>query len=187
MLTWITFFVGVVISYALGYLFSLEVFTFGEYSIIFIVALVVIIAINALTAIVCTKFLPDKCFDISKKFYKTGEKEYSFYNKIKIKLWKDRIAEWGKLNGFSKKNIENPKDPEYIKKFIFECNKGYLTHLISIFTTALILMVVPKSLILPMALPMFITSFLLNYGPLMILRYNSYRLQKLLKFTERKK
>ena len=187
MLTWITFFVGVAISYSLGCIFALDFVSLGGYCLIYLVSLMIIIAINAITAILCAKLLPNKCFNISSKFYTPGEKEYSFYNKIKIKLWKDKVAEWGKLAGFSKKNVENPKDPEYIKNFIFECNKGFLNHLLSLFTATIIFIVVPKPLILPMALPMFITSALLNYAPMIILRYNAYRLLKLLKYAERKK
>ena len=97
------------------------------------------------------------------------------------------MLEWGKLNGFSKSKVEQPKEPEYIKRFILECNKGYLTHLTGIFASLVVFVCVPKCLIWSMALPMFMTAFVLNLSFVFILRYNVNRLKVLLAFTERKK
>lgn len=185
MISWIIFMVGVVLSIGLGYVVNLSILAFWQVLVIFIVALVVLIALNAVCAIISAKVLPDKVYNSQNKFFIPGKAEIKFYNRLSIKKWKDKTAEWGKLNGFSKKNIENPKDPQYIKKFILECNKGYLGHFSSIIVSTLVLICVPKCLILPMALPMFITAFLLNYIPIMILRYNVSRLNSLLRFAER--
>lgn len=185
MISWIIFFIGVVTSIVLGYLTNLTTFVFWEILVIFIASLAILLLLNAICAILCSKLLPDKLFNREKKFFTPSKRECNLYNKLKIKKWKDKTVEWGKLNGFSKKNIENPKDPEYIKKFILECNKGYLTHLLSLFVAGFLFLCVPKSLILSMALPMFITSFIINLMPIAILRYNTNRLNTLLKFTER--
>ena len=183
MISWIIFFTGVVASVGLGFLANHQTMPFWQVLVIFVVALIILLVINAICALVCSKWLPKKFYNSKSKFYNPNKSEIDFYNKLQIKKWKDKTLEWGKLNGFSKSKIENPKDPEYIQKFILECNKGYLGHLISIFASLFILLCVPKTLILPMALPMFITSFLINYLSVAILRFNVARLNTLLKFV----
>ena len=185
MISYLIFIIGVIFSIGLGYIFNINTFTFWQILLIFITALAILLIINALSALICSKWLPNKIFNNKSKFFTPSKTECKFYNKLNIKNWKDRTIEWGKLNGFSKKKIENPKDPEYIKKFILECNKGYLTHFTSIIISLLLFICVPKTLILPMALPMYITCFILNYIPIIILRYNTNRLNTLLRFAER--
>lgn len=187
MISWIVFIVGALVSINLGYFLNLQVFAFWEVLVIFVVALVILIAVNAVCALFCCKWLPNRLYNPNSKFFTPGRCEYNFYLKIKIKAWKDKTLEWGKLNGFSKSKVEQPKEPAYIKRFILECNKGYLTHLTGILVSVVVFFCVPKSLIWVMALPMFITAVLLNLISLFILRYNVNRLKVLLAFVERKK
>ena len=183
MISWIIFILGTIVSTTLGFIVNKPSFTIWQILFIFVIALIILVCLNAICAIICAKILPNKMYN--NKIFIPGKKEITLYNKLNIKAWKDKTIEWGKLNGFSKSKIENPKDPEYIKKFILECKKGFLGHFTSLFFAGFIFLFVPKSLVLPMALPMFITSFILNYIPIMILRYNSHRLSTLLRFLER--
>ena len=187
MISWIIFFIGCFISFSLSYITHLNSFSFMQITLIFTVELIIIILLNTICAILIAKWLPDEIFNNKFKLFQPGKKEMALYNKLNIKAWKDKTIEWGKLNGFSKSTIENPKDPEYIKNFILECNKGFLVHFSSLFFAGFIFIFVPKSFVLPMALPMFITSFILNLLPITILRYNSHRLNTLLRFLERNK
>ena len=187
MISWIIFLIGVIVSISLGYFTNVNIFEFWEIVIIFIVALVILILLNAICAIVCSKWLPNKLYNAESKFFSPNKKEYNFYIKLGVKVWKDKTIEWGKLNGFSKSKIEEPKSPEYINRFILECNKGYLSHLTSLFIATFIFLCVPKTLIFTMALPMFITSFILNSIPIIILRYNIVRLKILLLYSQRNK
>ena len=183
MISWIIFILGTIVSTTLGYFCCKPSFAIWQILIIFIIALIILVCLNAICAIICAKILPNKMYN--NKMFNPGKKEIALYNKLNIKAWKDKTIEWGKLNGFSKSRIENPKDPEYVKKFILECNKGFLGHFTSLFIAGFIFLCVPKPLVLPMALPMFITSFILNLLPITILRYNSHRLSTLLRFIER--
>lgn len=187
MISWITFILGVIVSLGLGYFTSMDIFAFWEVLVIFLVALVIMVLVNAFFALLCSKWLPNKLYNPDSKFFTPSKREYNFYLKIKIKTWKDKMLEWGKLNGFSKSKVEQPKEPEYIKRFILECNKGYLTHLTGIFASLVVFVCVPQCLIWSMALPMFMTAFVLNLSFVFILRYNVNRLKVLLAFTERKK
>lgn len=187
MISWIIFIIGVLLSISLGYLCNVDTFDFLQILLIFIVALAILLVLNALCAIICCKLIPNKFFNQECKFFIPSKFEYRLYKKLGVKKWKDLTPEWGTLNGFSKSKVENPKDRTYIKKFILECNKGYLDHLVSLFVPAILILCVPKSLILTMALPMLITNFLLNAIPIVILRFNVERLLTLLRFVERKK
>jgi len=187
MISWIIFILGVISSISLGYFTNMDNFAFWQFIVIFVTALAILLVLNAICALICSKVLPNKLFNNQSKFFTPGKFEYNLYKKLGVRTWKDKTAEWGKLNGFSKNKIEEPKNPEYIKRFILECNKGYLTHLSSILLSIILFFCVPKVLVLPMALPMFVTSFLLNSIPIAILRYNVVRLKTLLLYAERKK
>ena len=187
MISWIIFIIGSFISISLSYLTSLNSFSFMQIILFFTIELIIIILLNTLCALFFAKWLPDELFNKKFKLFNPGKKEIALYNKLHIKNWKDHTVEWGKLNGFSKSKIENPKDPEYVKKFIMECNKGFLAHFTSLFVAGFIFVFVPDVFIFTMALPMFITSLVLNLLPILILRYNTHRLNTLLRFLERNK
>ena len=102
--------------------------TAAWYYIIILVALCTALqfALDGIIAIVINK-MPDKLFGAENPLYNVSEFEKTLYKKIKVRSWKDKVWELGGLGGFSKKNLSNPSSPEYIEKFIIECNKGVLT------------------------------------------------------------
>lgn len=185
MITIIIFLVSVVGIYALNLLVFMDSMSIADISLVYAIALVGIIAINAIVAIVCAKLIPDKAYLKDNKLFTSSKKECKFYERIGIKKWKDRILELGKLNNFRKNKIDSPNDPEYVKKFIAENNKGFMTHFVSIILGIPFIFLLPIKFWLPMTLPLCIASFILNVMPLFILRYNMPRLKVLLKFSER--
>ena len=185
MISLIIFFIGVVVTYLTSYLVLGASVGYGHITWICAVAIIGMIAINGLVATVCSKWLPNKWFLGNKKFYTASKKECIFYEKIGIKKWKDRTIELGILNGFRKNKLNEPNNPEYIKRFILENNKGFLTHFVSLFVSAAYVFIMPIKFWLPTALPIAITSILINIMPVMILRYNMPRLQALYKFATR--
>ena len=121
--------------------------------------------------------MPNKWFEIDNKFYNVSNGERKFYEKIKIRKWKDKVWELGGLGGFSKKHLLSNNDKEYIKRFIIESNKGVLTHIIGCFIGfALIPIYLPFSCILSVSLPIAIVNLFLNLPSLFILRYNTPKL-----------
>ena len=185
MISLIIFGIGVVVTYISSYLTLGKSVGFGHITWICAVAILGMMAINGIAAIVCSKLLPNKCFEGNKKFYTASKKECKFYEKLGVKKWKDRTIELGALNGFRKNKLNDPNNPEYIKRFILENNKGYLTHFVSIIASALAVFIMPIKFWLPTALPIAITSIIINIMPLIILKYNMPRLQTLLKFATR--
>ena len=178
------------INFIIIYIFNLFLFlgSYGLFGVTLIVvgSVIVMIAMNGLIAIICCKILPDSWFSDKFRIYRTSKKECRFYEKIGIKHWKDKTAELGSLNGFRKNKLAKPEEPEYIKRFILETNKGFLTHFISLFISFLAIFLLPSKFWLPLGLPIALTSFVLNLIPVTILRYNMPRLQVMLKYSERK-
>ena len=80
----------------------------------------------------------------------------------------------------------NFDDPEYVKQFILETNKGFVDHFISIIASVIVAFVMPKKFWFALSIPVAITSVILNLISVVVLRYNMPRLRTLLKFAERK-
>ncbi len=130
--------------------------------------------------------MPDRWFGVDNPHYSVSEAEKKLYKKLRVRRWKDRVWELGGLGGFSKKFLKEPDSPEYIEKFIIECNKGVLTHRLSYpigFLTMLTLL--PRGA-WSIALPVAIVNLFLNVLPTLVLRYNTPKLQSMLKRMKKK-
>lgn len=186
MLTYIIFLGLVSLTYVFNLVYFWSDLTFGYITMAMICSVVVEIANSGLWAILVCKILPDKWFSHEIKFFNVSKKEYNFYvNVFKIKSWKDKVLDLGNLNGFQKKNMEDTNNTEYLKRFIVECNSGFIEHIFSIITGSLVIFLYPKTLILTMGLPTIIINLIINSMSIMILRFNVPRLQTALKFAER--
>lgn len=130
--------------------------------------------------------LPEKWFTYKVNFHKVGKKECKFYEKAGIKLWKDHIIELGMFTAFSKKHVSNPDSPEYIERFILESNYGVWIHFTGIFIGLAIIPFYPEDLLLWMSLPAAVINGIMNLFPMMILRYNLPRLERMRVLAEKK-
>ena len=142
-------------------------------------------ALDGFIAIIINK-MPDKLFDAENSLYNVSEFEKTLYKRIKVRSWKDKVWELGGLGGFSKKKLKNPDDPEYIEKFIIECNKGMVTHRLAYPIGFLAMLTFPNICALTIALPIAIVNLFLNVLPTLALRYNTPMLASLLKRLKRK-
>lgn len=136
-------------------------------------------ALDGLVAIIINK-MPDKLFAVDNPLYTVSDAEINFYRKIKVRSWKDKVWELGGLGGFSKKNLTNPGSPEYIEKFIIECNKGVLTHRLSYLIGFLPMLLIRNACALTIALPVAIVNLFLNILPTLVLRYNTPKMKMML-------
>ena len=131
--------------------------------------------VDAMVAI-STRMLPKNWFSPFKRIYKVKEKERKFYDKLKIRSWKDRIPETGQyLVGFSKTKLESMTDNEYVKKFMRETVYAEVMHALSIPLSFLTAFIYPK-LFLLCGLPMIIGNIIMQALPVMVQRYNRYKL-----------
>ncbi len=141
-------------------------------------------ALDGLIAIIINK-IPDMLFGVSNPLYNVSEFEKKLYKKLKVRNWKDKVWELGGLGGFSKKNLAIPNNPEYIEKFIIECNKGVLTHRLSYPIGFLPMLVIPNVCAFSIAFPVAMVNLFLNILPTLVLRYNTPKLHAMLKRISR--
>ena len=163
----------------------------GNYSLIQIIIFVllqpvIMVAWDGLGAFIVHWVLPGKWFSSDSNFIDVGKKECRFYELLGIKKWKDHVLELGFLGGFSKKKVDDPKDPEYIKLFIQECNVGSVVHLVNLIQAFPILLIFPRNFSLYFVLFACIINAFLSILPMMVLRYNIPRLRRLLVILEKK-
>lgn len=149
-----------------------------------LIAVVSTIIIDGICAFV-SAHLPDKIFERDRKIYSAGKKEIKFYECLKIKKWKDKVWELGKLNSFSKQKIEQPKNIEYLDKFVMESKKGIMGHLFSMILAIIVVLFMPSPAKFTIAIPVFVINIFMNLPSFMILRYNLPKLKTLIKFNKR--
>ena len=128
-------------------------------------------AIDGLFAIIINK-LPNKWFGMDKKCFEVSKQSQKFYEKLKIRKWKDKVWELGGLGGFRKNKINEPDNPEYIERFIIESNKGIVTHRIGYFVGFLGVFLFPLKFAFVIGVPVAVVNLFLNILPTMVLRYN---------------
>ena len=133
-------------------------------------AILAVVVVDALTATLC-RLLPGKCANPEKKVFNVSNKEKRFYEKLKIRKWKDLVPEIGQFTGFRKNQIVDPKSVEYLDRFLAEICYGEIGHIVSVFTGFWI----------SIALSVAVINALMNLPSLFILRYNSYKLKILRK------
>ena len=141
-------------------------------------------ALDGFIAVIIHK-LPDSLFAVSNPLYTVSEFEKVLYKKLKVRNWKDKVWELGGLGGFSKKKLATPNSPEYIEKFLIECNKGVLTHRLSYPVGFLPMLIIPHICAFTVAFPVAVVNLFLNILPTVVLRYNTPKLQTMLKRMNR--
>jgi len=142
-------------------------------------------ALDGFIAILINK-MPNKWFGLDKTAYNVSRREQELYKKLKVRRWKDRVWELGGLGGFSKKSLKEPTNPEYIERFIIECNKGVLTHRLSYPIGFFAMLTLSGICSLTIALPVAFVNMFLNVLPTLVLRYNTPKLHSVLTRMKRK-
>lgn len=139
-------------------------------------AVVIEIAIDGLAATVA-RLLPRRFADHTKKQFVVSPKEKKLYEKLKIRAWKDKIPEIGHFTGFRKNKLADPKSVEYVERFLYESCYGELGHFWALFLGFAVLLLFPISKAwIALGIPVAIVNFVLNLFPILVLRYNSYKL-----------
>ncbi len=129
--------------------------------------------------------MPDKWFGVDNPHYRVSKRERELYRRLGVKRWKDKVWELGGLGGFSKKTLKEPSNPEYIERFIIECNKGVLTHRLSYPAGFLAMLTVFNVCSFTIALPVALVNLFLNILPTVALRYNTPMLKTVLNGLKR--
>ena len=141
-------------------------------------------AVDAIIAIVVEHF-PNKWFNPDKKIFNVGKCERKFLDFIRTRKWKDHVWELGGLGGFSKKNVKEISNSQYITQFLVESNKGIVIHYVSVIIGFLNIFVLPFEFLWSISIPVAIVNAFLNMLSICVLRYNIPKLKVALKRASR--
>ena len=154
---------------------------------IIIISLLTLFAIDALCALFVRYCLPKKMFNPFLKCYIVAKGERKFYERIGIRKWKDKIPEAGQMfANFSKTEVADMTNNEYVLKFMSETIYAEIMHWLSAIFSFLIIFI-DLSLALTVALPLVIGNIILNILPVMVQRYNRPKLMVLYERNKRMK
>ena len=147
--------------------------TFWQYLLTTTISTVVIILVDGILAIIIRR-LPEKLFEKDKKIFKVTRAEKQFYEKLKIRKWKDYIPDLGVFTNFQKRKVEKPKDNSYLTRYMLEACYGEVIHTISCFV-GFVTMFLPFGF--NVTVPVCVVNFILNFLPTFVLRYNFYKMR----------
>ncbi len=178
----------VCISFLLNYFVAIPVcgypYNFWQSCLYILISIVVVIVIDAILAFVIRR-LPNKWFHFKKRLFKIRKWEKKFYEKLKIKKWKDLIPELGQFTNFSKSKVTDPTNNEYVERFLLEICYGEVIHYTSILFGFLIIFLFNLKWCWCIGIPIAIANGIINMLSLMILRYNRPKLMILHERNER--
>ncbi len=135
--------------------------------------------------------VPKKYFNENRWLFKERKFESSFYRKIKVSKWKDKLPDAGKLIHFQRDSLPEDMDEAYINRFITECCIAELGHLsvgILGFTSLFFVFLIPGNTQiehLEVFLILAILDLFVQMLFIIIQRYNRPRLIKLRKLYSR--
>lgn len=182
----ILIFLSVALIAVFNAVFAVPVYPFGvTYAILApVIATAAVIALDGFLAFLIRR-LPEKPFS-RKKIFSASKSEKAFYERLKIRKWKDKIPELGGFTHFSKSTIEKPFDNEYLSRYMLEAAYGEVIHFVTAFTGFSVTFIFPLDYWYCFGFPVAVVNMILNFMPLFVLRYNYYKLNILYKNNERK-
>ena len=126
-----------------------------------VLAAVAAIAVDGLFAFLIRR-LPAKWFAHDKKIFCASAREKKFYEKLKIRKWKDKIPELGQFTDFHKNHIADPKNNAYLERYMLEAAYGEVIHFVGLFVGFLVIFFFPLRYWYCLGLPVAIVNILLN-------------------------
>jgi len=144
-----------------------------------------VLVVLGVVALLMRVLLPRKVWNSQKRCFKVSKKEIYFYNRIKIKKWKDKVPEMGCTSGFPKTKIRS-LDKKYLWKFLEETCYAEVMHFVVAFLGFTVLFFVNVS-DYPYVFPLLIVNFMLHLLPSLIQRFNRFRLLEVYENVEKKK
>lgn len=120
--------------------------------------------------------IPKKFWNCNNKLFKVEKKELYFYNKIKIKKWKELVPEMGSTGGFAKRKIVS-LEAKYLWKFLKEtCFAEFMHNCVGLLGFTILFIMKPQDYYF--TFPILIINLILHILPCLIQRYNRYRIKE---------
>ena len=150
-----------------------------------LINVVAVIAVDGLFAFLIRR-LPEKWFGHERRFFQVSAKEKKFYEKLKIRKWKDKVPELGQFTNFHKNKVAEPRNNVYLERYMLEAAYGEVIHLAGCFLGFVIIFFYPLKYWLCFGVPVAVINLIMNILPYFILRYNFYKMKVLYRSNERK-
>ena len=150
-----------------------------------LINVVAVIAVDGLFAFLI-RSLPEKWFGHERRFFQVSAKEKKFYEKLKIRKWKDKVPELGQFTNFHKNKVAEPRNNVYLERYMLEAAYGEVIHLAGCFLGFVIIFFYPLKYWLCFGFPVAVINLIMNILPYFILRYNFYKMKVLYRSNERK-
>ena len=150
-----------------------------------LINVVAVIAVDGLYAFLIRR-LPEKWFGHERRFFQVSAKEKKFYEKLKIRKWKDKVPELGQFTNFHKNKVAEPRNNVYLERYMLEAAYGEVIHLAGCFLGFVIIFFYPLKYWLCFGFPVAVINLIMNILPYFILRYNFYKMKVLYRSNERK-
>ncbi len=148
------------------------------------IGVIAVIAVDGIVALIIRRLTPKSWYHPRRRFFEVTKKERNFYNSIKIKKWKNLVPELGLFTGFSKSEVKDTSDEEYLERFLLESNYGVIIHAANALLGFLI-MFIPWCSSMSIWIPIFAVNLVLSLMPVAILRHTSYTLLRLYKRSKK--
>ena len=161
-------------------------FDFSWTTLLDFLYVVAVVALPAVIVAILVRVVPQKIFNPENFFFNVKDNEQKRLQKLKVNKWKDKIPEVGSAKGFKKDKLYDPYNPLYLKEFLKESCIAEAIHALSIIFGLVGLIFVPRHLLLPLGIPMFVFVFLIHIFPILIQRYLRPRLQRTLEMVEKR-
>lgn len=150
-----------------------------------LINVVAVIAVDGLFAFLIRR-LPEKWFGHERRFFQVSAKEKKFYEKLKIRKWKDKVPELGQFTNFHKNKVAEPRNNVYLERYMLEAAYGEVIHLAGCFLGFVIIFFYPLKYWLCFGFPVAVINLIMHILPYFILRYNFYKMKVLYRSNERK-
>lgn len=152
-----------------------------------VLSVIFAMAADTVAALFTRYVLPKKYFDPRRKRYVSFSWEKSFYSRIGIRCWKDKIPETGGiLIGFSKSRATDLKNNEYVFKFMEETCYAEVMHIWSVPLGFVTLILCPAPLRMTVALPVATVNAVLQLLPVMVQRFIRPQLMRVYRRNEKR-
>lgn len=140
-----------------------------------IINTIAVIVADGLIAYIIHK-LPQKWFNPYSKFFKIYAWENTVLRKFKIRQWKDKVPEMGKLMCNFGKNKVASQEGNYLYKFCVETCYAEVVHYGMAFFGFILLLLFPTNFLWTITLPVILVNFVLQFPPIWIQRFNRPKL-----------
>lgn len=144
-----------------------------------------VIAIDGVAAFIIRR-LPEKWFSYESRLSRVSNKECRIYARFGVRKWRGKVPELGGFTSFHKNKVYEPKNSEYLKRYVLEANYGVVIHIACVFVGFLILFICHTPCAMRVGLPVALVNAVLNLMPTFVLRYNLPKLQSLMRMNERR-